>query len=309
MKILLVDSSGLIYRGHYGYGKEVLTTSTGPQTHAVRSFVQSVWNLQDTYQPDQTIVVFDAGKPAHRMDALPEYKANRKTKDPALLDQMRICYQMAPELGFNRMATKGQEADDLIWTICARKTPDCEILIVTEDKDIGQCLRDGISLVKRSGDRAKPWKTVSAAEFEESFGCAPTQVPGYLALVGDSSDNIPGVHGVGPKTAAAWIREHGTLDKVLENIETLKPERFRALLEKGREIIERNLIVTTLVDLGDQIPAPQEPDFAAAEKRMLELEMVRLSETLAKRVSGSNKMPIAAEKPANTPTIEQQMLF
>ena len=312
-KILIVDSSGIIYRGHYGYGKgEVLTTSDGRQTHAVRAFVQSIWTLQDTFQPDQTIVVFDAGKPAHRMEALPDYKGNRKEKDPHLLAQMRLCYQMSPELGFNCMATKGQEADDIIWTLCARKQQHQEILVVSEDKDLGQCLCDGISMVKRSGDKTKPWKTVTAQEFEEDFGCSPKQVPGYLAIVGDSSDNIPGVHGIGPKTVTTWMQQHGTIDGILNAAAELKPERFREKITAGRAIIERNLVVTTLVDLGYPLPDKQEPDLAAAEARMLSLEMVRLAESLRRR---SNKRPMPAPSaapimaPAPAPELKQTMLF
>ena len=246
-KWLLVDGFNLAYRCFFAVPE--LTRSDGFPTNAVHGWVKSLWRLADQEKPAATLVFFDLGGAHDRLALLPEYKAQREEMPAALVKQLPSIKAVTRAMGLAGVEKTGVESDDLLASqavhLAARGH---DVLIVSSDKDFAQIVGERIKIMlpPPSANPKLGWRRLDAAGVVEKFGVPPAQIPDFLALVGDSSDNIPGIEGVGPKTAARWLKKFGSLEGVIEHARELEPERFQESVRALSDLVRRNLKLTTL---------------------------------------------------------------
>lgn len=276
---LLLDGYNLAFRAFYAM-PETLTRSDGMPTGAIHGWVRTLWWLEDNQKADCAVTFFDLGGAARHEALLADYKAQRTEMPDAMRRQVPYMKQLSTLMGFGAIERDGVEADDLIATWCRRLTEEGHcVKIVSADKDLGQCLRmDNVRqlLPPPTANPKLGWRELDPAGVEAKFGVPPRCVPDFLALVGDTSDNIPGLDGVGPKTAAKWLQQFYDLEGVIANCGDLKPVRFQSLVHQRRDDLRRNLKLTTLdfdVPTDSLECAPR--DAAAVVALLEELEMKR----------------------------------
>jgi len=210
-KLVLVDGSSYLYRAFHALPD--LRTSRGEPTGAIRGVISMLRRLIEDGKPDYFAVVFDAPGKTFRDDLYPEYKANRSPMPDALAAQIAPLHELIRVHGWPILMIEGVEADDVIGTLARQADRlDIDTLISTGDKDLAQLITPRVTLVNTMSNEILDMTTVV-----DKFAVRADQLLDYLALIGDSIDNIPGVPKVGPKTAARWLAEHGTLDKVMAN--------------------------------------------------------------------------------------------
>lgn len=246
-KIVLVDAYSQIYRNFYAVS--LLTNSRNEPVNALFGMARLLLQLDKTMASDFGAVVFDKGKAAKRLEICPEYKAGRPPMPEQLRPQIEPIRQWIEAFGWPIVEQEGLEADDLIAAI-ARRHEDADVAIVTQDKDISQLTADPrISII--TPEKKDTWNIIDAAHVEEKFGVPPHLLGDYLALVGDSSDNICGVMGVGPKTASKLLNEIGGLDAILANPSLVTNAKLSAKLAESKDLLIRN---RKLVALDDELP-------------------------------------------------------
>ncbi|HCE67239.1 MAG: DNA polymerase I [Geobacteraceae bacterium GWC2_55_20] len=259
--LYLVDGSSYIYRAYFAIRH--LSSPSGQPTNAIYGFVQMLLKLIKDFQPRQLAVVFDAGRITFRNDIYPDYKANRASMPDDLRAQVGPIRDVVRAFNIPVLELSGFEADDIIGALARRYSSNGgQVVVVTGDKDLMQIVTGQVTLL----DTMKGKKS-GIDEVVERFGVLPELVPDILGLAGDSSDNIPGVPGIGEKTATKLLQEFGTLDALLEraaevkgkNGERLREFREQALLSRRLATIECNVPV----DVRDEDLVAREPDNAA----------------------------------------------
>ncbi len=246
--IVLIDAYSQIFRLYYAL--PMLNNSCGEPVNALMGITRLLLALDKTMPSAYGAVAFDKGRPPQRMELCPEYKANRPQMPQELRAQIPAIEKAFDLFGWNVLIQEGLEADDIIAAV-ARRRSESDVLILTSDKDISQLTADPHvkMLTPLKGDA---WDIKGADAVTAKFGVAPELLGDYLALVGDSSDNIMGVPGVGPKTAANILNNYGPLDGILCDIPAaVKDAKLAAKLADNCELIRRN---QQLVKLGDQLP-------------------------------------------------------
>jgi len=259
--LILVDGSSYLYRAFHALPP--LATRDGRPTGAIKGVVNMLQKLIKTYGPTHIAVVFDASGPTFRDDIYPDYKAHRPPMPDDLRGQVEPLHALIRAMGLPLLCESGVEADDVIGTL-ARQAAQAgvPVLISTGDKDIAQLVDAHITLVNTMTDTVLDREGVIA-----KFGVPPECIIDYLALVGDSVDNIPGVPGVGPKTAAKWLQEFGSLDALLAQADSVKGkagENLRAsrdVLGMARQLATIKCDVALPLTFNDLHPG--EPDHAA----------------------------------------------
>jgi len=283
---LLLDGNNLAYRAFYGMPE--LTRGDGFPTGALHGWVRTLWMLQDQEAPAQCAVFFDLGASMRHEAIHAEYKAQRKAMPEALFQQLEPMKRWARALGVPVIEEAGVEADDLLASAAARLVERGEdVFIVSADKDFGQLVREhlGQLVPPPTANPKLGWRRLDAAGVKEKFGVPPAQIPALLALTGDTSDNIPGLDGVGYKTAAKWLGEFGDVETLLRRWDWVKPERFRPQLRDAGELLKKNLDLVTLrtdYECGALKMTP--PDAKAAIAFLEEMEMKRTVEEARKRL-------------------------
>lgn len=270
-KWLLVDGFNLAYRCFYALPE--LTRADGFPTGALHGWVKSLWKLADQEKPEATLVFFDLGGAQDRLALHPEYKAQRAEMPEALEKQIEPLKQLTRAMGLVGIEQDGVESDDLLAAQAAALAgAGHEVLIVSSDKDFAQMVNDKIKIMlpPPSANPKLGWRLLDAAGVQEKFGVPPVQIADYLALVGDTSDNIPGIAGVGPKTAAKWLAEWGSLDAIIAHATELKPERFRDAVAAGIEKLRLNRRLTTLNLALPTVAAEKTPPQVGELLRLLE---------------------------------------
>ncbi len=246
-KWLLVDGFNLAYRCFYAVPE--LTRSDGFPTGALHGWVKSLWRLADQEKPVATLVFFDLGGSQDRLALHAEYKAQRAEMPEPLRQQIAPIKAFTRAMGLVGIEREGIESDDLLASqAVALAREGHEVLIVSADKYFAQVVDEHIKLLlpPPTANPKLGWRVLDAAGVTEKFGVPPAQIADYLALVGDTADNIPGLMGVGPKTAAKWLAEFGGLEGVIAHAEALKPERFQAAVRTDADRLRMNLKLTTL---------------------------------------------------------------
>jgi DNA polymerase-1 len=279
-KWLLVDGFNLAYRCFFAIPE--LTRADGFPTNAVHGWVKTIWRLEDQEKPDRIVVFFDLGGSDDRLALLPEYKAHREEMPEALSKQIPVLKEITRAMGLIGVEEDGVESDDLLASWAHREAAGGDqVLIVSSDKDFAQMVGERIRILlpPPTANPRLGWRTLDEAGVREKFGVPPSQIADYLALVGDTSDNIPGISGVGPKTASKWLSEHGSLEGVIAAAGALAPERFRGPVAAGAELLRRNLKLTTL-RLG--IPPPASMDASVRHGELYQiLERMEMPSSLA----------------------------
>jgi DNA polymerase-1 len=240
-RIVLVDGYDQIYRSYYAI--RGLTAPDGQPTNALYGMVRFLLNLDTALPHDVGALVLDKGKPRQRLELLPEYKATRPPMPDGLRCQLAPIRTWARALGWPLLEAEGYEADDLIAAVvaaCAGST----VAILSHDKDLGQLIRPGVCLLQAGPKGALI--QIGHDEITGKFGVPPEQLRDYLALVGDSSDNIPGVPGVGAKTAAMLLNRFGSVAVILQNLDQIERPAIREALAASVEILRRNRLLITL---------------------------------------------------------------
>ena len=287
-RLFLIDAYALIYRAFFAFINRPLTNSKGENTSAPFGFANFLVEIRDKYQPDYLAVVFDAGN-SHREKVYPAYKATRD-KMP---DELRASLPRVRELvaGFNDALVEldGYEADDVIGTLAIKaRDAGLEAVIVSGDKDLYQLVGPGIHLLNpgRGGRTGVAAEWVDERNAHEKFGIPATKVVDYLALIGDSSDNIPGARGVGPKTALKLLDEYESVDEILEHANDISVKRVReSLTENADEVRLSRQLVTIMTDLDVELDLEalrvREPDRPRLHRFFSEMEFRRLIERFA----------------------------
>ncbi|MBP5615068.1 MAG: DNA polymerase I, partial [Alphaproteobacteria bacterium] len=241
----MIDGSGYIFRAFYAL--PLLTTHTGIPTNAVLGFVNMFMRLRSKIACDYCLVLFDAKRKNFRNDIFEAYKANRADPPAELVPQFAIIREAVDALNLTFLEMEGYEADDLIATY-AKKALDTgmQAVIVSADKDLMQLIRDGVTYYDGMKD-----KFFTPADVKEKFGVLPDKVVDVQALSGDSTDNVPGVPGIGPKTAAELVNTFGSLENVLSHAAEIKQNKRREVLMAN---IRNAEISKQLVTLKDDVP-------------------------------------------------------
>ncbi len=262
-KLLLVDGSGYIFRAFHALPP--MTRPDGTPVNAVYGFTSMLMKLVDDMQPDHIAVIFDTSRQTFRSEIYPQYKCNRSEPPDELIPQFALVRAATEALSLPQLEVPGFEADDLIATYATLAEADgLETVIVSSDKDLMQLVRANISMLDPMKQRR-----IGAEEVVERFGVLPEKVVDVQALAGDSTDNVPGVPGIGIKTAAELINLYGDLETLLASAEEIKqPKRRENLIN----FAEQARISRQLVLLRDDAPTPM----ALGDLRRPERDMDRL---------------------------------
>ncbi|MDR0677666.1 MAG: DNA polymerase I [Holosporaceae bacterium] len=237
---VLVDGSGFIYRAYYALPP--LINRDGRSVGALYGFCRMLISLLEKHRSDLFCVVLDSGRDTFRMQIYPEYKANRSETPEELKAQLPMLKDVCDAFGVPNIKKKGFEADDIIATYSDKMSRSgYEVRIVSSDKDLMQLVTDKVSLF----DPMKS-KIIQSEEVIEKYGVLPSQMVFFQALMGDASDNVPGIEGIGPKTASKLINEFQTIDRLYDNIEYVKSEKIRNNLITQKEALDISLKLVTL---------------------------------------------------------------
>jgi len=299
---LLIDGFNLAYRCFFAIPE--LTRPDGFPTNALHGWIKSIWRFIDQTHPAGTLVFFDLGGAQDRLALHPAYKAQRAEMPDALVKQLPHLKTLSRALGLAVIEQNGVESDDLLAAqAVALARAGHDALIVSSDKDFAQIVSDRIKILQPppSANPKLGWHIMGAAGVAEKFGVPPAQIADYLALVGDTSDNIPGLDGVGPKTATKWLQQHGTLDAILaaaagdpESAGPIAPERFREPLRAGADRLRLNRRLTTLnLALPSLAPADiakHAPDRAALLAFLEEMHMKSARAEAESRYNGQAEL-------------------
>ncbi|MDR1027030.1 MAG: hypothetical protein LBL46_01285 [Rickettsiales bacterium] len=268
----IIDGNSLLFRAFYGVHQR-LTRPDGTPTNAVYGMCNMILPLIAAAAPaDEFICVFDAHRKNWRNDIYPEYKANRDATPADLVAQIEIARGAIRAMGMPCLVVPDVEADDVIATLCQEE---CPTRIISSDKDLAQLVNDCVFIFDTMKDAE-----MRAPEVLEKFGARPNQMVDYQALVGDASDNVPGVKGIGPKKAAELLARFGTLDAIYENLDAVEG-RAHQLLTDGREMA---MMSRTLVRLRTDVPIPPFEKYRFDGARAAEFFMTEVgSSTLAEK--------------------------
>ncbi len=254
--LLLLDGHSLAYRAFFALPAENFKTVTGQTTNAVYGFTAMLINLLRDEKPTHIAAAFDVSRKTFRTEAYPEYKANRSQTPDEFRGQVELTKDVLGALGIPVMAIDGFEADDVIATLTTQaKAEGFRILIVTGDRDSIQLVDDDVTvLYPRKG--VSDLTRFTPEEVMTKYGLTPNQYPDYAALRGDPSDNLPGIPGVGEKTAAKWIREYGDLATLVDKVDTVKGKVGDAL----RANLSSVVLNRQLTEMVKDVPLPYTPD-------------------------------------------------
>lgn len=261
--LILVDGSSYLFRAFHALPP--LTSSSGQPTGAIYGVISMLKKLVTEYQPEHMAVVFDAKGKTFRNDLYKEYKAHRPPMPDELRSQIEPIHQLVDALGFPRLVIPNVEADDVIGTL-AKQAVDAgyEVLISTGDKDLAQLVSDKITLINTMSNHISTPESV-----QEKFGVPAEHIVDYLALIGDTSDNIPGVPKVGPKTAAKWLNQYGSLDNIIEHADEIKGKVGDNLRESLPQLPLSYQLATIVCDV-ELEQTPDDLDLKPADTEQLQ---------------------------------------
>lgn len=274
-QLSLIDGTSYIYRAFFALPP--LSNSRGVPTNAVYGFTNMLLKLLREQAPTYLGVVFDAGGETERHREFAEYKAQRPPMPETLAPQVPYIYQVLEAMRIPTLWEEGYEADDIIGTVALRTVAEgFQVVIVTGDKDFLQLVGPSVQVYDSMRE-----KVYGVREVEERYGVPPQAMVELMSLTGDPIDNIPGVPGIGEKTARGLIQEFGTVEHLLRHLDRVRPPRLREILKAHAEQIQRN---RSLVAIRTDLPLPfhcealrrQEPDRGKLQSLFRELEFTRL---------------------------------
>ena len=314
--LYLVDGSGFIFRAYHALPP--LSTKSGMPTGAAYGFTQMLIKLETEHRPSHLAVVFDkAGSRSFRHEVFKEYKANRVEPPDDLKPQFGLVRKVVETFNLPVLEANGFEADDLIATLTRlAKARGLRVVIVASDKDLMQLVDEGKVTLHDTMKNVPHGFTYGPKEVEEKFGVPPAQLGDVLALMGDSIDNVPGIPGVGPKTAAALIQAYGSIENLIAHADEIAAlpglRGAKSVAEKIKTHVESVRLSRQLVSLDENVAVPieieelrrKEPDMARVETLLRELEFVRLLDRLKPIAHKPPTLNVDAQGNATAPVSE-----
>lgn len=257
---MLLDAPSLTYRAFFALPK-TLTDRDGRPVNAVRGVMDMITFLKEGRRPDEIVAVFDADwRPAFRVRAYEGYKADRPEEPPELTPQFALLAEILDAAGIRRAEAAGYEADDVIATLAAPVTGDDRAVIVTGDRDLLCLVRDPNVSLLFTVKGVREVREFTEGAVQETYGVAPRLYCEFAMLRGDSSDGLPGVSGVGPKTALTLLERYGSITGIYEHLEELSP-RQRAAFDAAREYLKAmEVVVPPAMDVQVEATATRPPD-------------------------------------------------
>lgn len=309
--LYLIDATALLYRAYFAFIRNPLINSKGMNTNAIFGVINSFISFVQKFQPSHIIVSFDRKAPTFRHEKSELYKANRPPMPDELIPQIEPVKQFFLNIGLPEISQDGLEADDILATLSQRLKDHYDIIIVTGDKDYSQLVQDNVILYDPMKDLR-----IDREQVIVKYGVTPEQFVDYLAIVGDSSDNIPGVKGLGPKGAEKLLQEYGTLDNIYANLDKLQDKlREKLITDKDNAYLSQELAQMLL---NAEIPTPTVEDthfrieeLAKAIPLIDEYEMPSLKKRLLTILppTESTKLEPSVQKkePEKTDYIEEEL--
>ena len=282
MNTLLIDGYNLGFRCFYAMPD--LTRSDGFPTGALHAFFNSLKKLSNDNAPHVAAVFFDKGGSERHLKIHPQYKANRCETPEKFRSQIPSMKYLCEIFGFNPVEQEGIEADDLLASAAVKVRDSGKLAIIASaDKDFAQLVSPNIRQILPPNSKVKEWTVLDSIGVKTKFGVAPSQIPDYLSLLRDSADNIDGIVGVGPKTAAKWLKDFGDIETIIKRYDWLKPEKFRPLIKEGESLLRRNLELIKLdTTLPVDLPEHKVPKFNDIIAFLEEMEMKKSLTSLRK---------------------------
>ena len=286
-RLYLIDAYAMIFRGYYAFIKNPRLTSKGLDTSAIFGFTNSLIELIKREKPSHLAVVFDVGKASVRTEDFAEYKANRAETPEAIKVAVPYIHRILENMHIPILGVEGYEADDVIGTIAVKaEKQDFQVFMVTPDKDFAQLVTDKIKIYKPAS-KGNDIEILGVPEVLEKYEIEnPKQVIDFLGMMGDSVDNIPGLEGVGEKTAKKFLKEFGSMENLLANTDKLKgklKEKIEASAERG--LLSKKLatiLIDAPIDFEHDKYHLERPDFDKLKDIFEEIEFRRLYDNLVK---------------------------
>lgn len=262
-QLFIVDAVNFLFRSYYAIGP--MTNPKGESTNALFGFIRSMYKLIGDFSPDFIIAVFDGpDNKQKRTEMYAEYKSHRKSMPEDLFPQLEKAHYWCEMAGIPYLSVPGVEADDTIGSIAVwAEQQGIKVFLCSSDKDLCQLVDDKIFMIQPHKDNL----LIDKQKVEELYGITPQQMVDYLAIVGDSSDNIPGLEGFGPKTASALLQQFGTLDAILENPDKIPGAKKQEIVRQGKEIA---LLSRRLATIDKNVDFPKEEKFFHLKEPHLE---------------------------------------
>ena len=309
-RLFAVDSMAVLYRGYFAMIRTPLINSKGLNTSGIRTFLMQLIKIIEDEKPDYLAIVTDSSEPTFRHKMYPEYKATREKMPEDLVEQLPYLPRLVESLNLPYLKLPGYEADDIVGTLMRLcKESEIEGVMVSSDKDFMQLITEKVLMLNHRNER------IGIPGVIEKFGCTPQQVIEILGLMGDSSDNIPGVRGVGEKTAMKLIGEYGNIETIYENLDKINGKSLKEKLISGHSSA---LLSRKLATIDCHVPLPielekvhlRETDLYDNPKLFALLEELEFN-TLLNRLLKKNKLKSSesAEVPAKkleVPELEEQ---
>lgn len=283
-KVFLCDGHNLAFRAFYGIRE--LNRSDGFPTNMIHGWLRSFWRLEDDFKPDDIWVFFDLGGCPQREKILPQYKSNRGSPPEGFVEQLEWVKKLSKSLGYGTGEAEGKEADDLIAAKVEELKGNHELVIVSADKDLAQLIEPGVCqlLPPPTANPRLGWRMLDEKGVVEKFGVKSTQILDYLSIIGDQSDNIPGLQGVGPKTAVKWLQAWDNLEELIANAGRVSPKRFCSMIYEKRDLLLRNREIIKLdSSTFDGGTAPSLPNTREICEILKIMEMSKSIEEVKKR--------------------------
>lgn len=299
MSLYLVDGHALAYRSYYAFVRRPLVNSRGEETSAVFGFVRTMLNLIEKFEPSHIAVVFDSTEMTFRKELYEDYKANRTKMPEPLIEQLPKIFSVLEAMSVRTLSVDGFEADDIIATLSKRVEERDTVRVVSADKDLFQVVSNNTHVI-RPGKGGLLDEEIDPQVLQKRFGFGPKEFVDYQALMGDASDNVPGVPGVGEKTALKLIRTYGSLDTLYERLDSIESKALRTKLVKGRE---QAFLSRKLVQLEREVPVDvtleeleRRPfDLSALSAKLREFEFTQILDTIRVPVAQASAPPSAVD--------------
>ena len=257
MRLLIIDGHAFAYRAFFAI--RGLSSPSGQPTNAIYGFIKMLEKLEASFLPSHTVVVWDGGLDEDRVEGLVDYKAQRDPMPDDMEVQLDEIVKYLEANGIASICDDGIEADDRIGQLAKRAEEEgYEVAIASSDKDFFQLINDRVKMLNPADKSGEP---MDADDVEAKTGVRPHQIVDWLSLVGDAADNIPGVRGIGVKTAASLLNEFGSVDGIYERLAEVKREKQREALAASEEDVRRNQALVAL-----KLDLPGEPELDSLKK-------------------------------------------
>ena len=278
--VLIIDGHSMAFRAFYALPPDNFVTATGQHTNAVYGFVSMLTRLLETEKPTHIAVAFDVSRHSFRTEEYPEYKGTRDATPEEFKGQVELIREVLDAMGIVSLSREGFEADDILATLAYRAGNDgATVLVVSGARDSFQTVTDNVTVLY-PGTGPGDLRRMTPQAVEEKYGVPPHRYPEIAAIVGETSDNLPGVPGVGPKTAAQWINKYDGLDNLLARADEIGGKRGAALREHMDDVVRNRRLNRLLTDMDLEVSpsdlARRPTDVAAIDRLFDSLEFGRL---------------------------------